>query len=210
MAFRIHLIAFHKAPADRVKANVLKLFPETEEERFADPEVFSSNDRWTCLCVSTHSAKREQFESFVAETAGPAVWITTNNPDDWIVRVGNGANELVALHLPLVNVDPDERQEADGEEVLQSLEIAPPPDLANEMAPLDGSEAWDRYFKHARSALESALTDAGIPFDSSRLHQLFSEEAFDEMDENDGAQLGYFVNEVLEIGFDLSEDDDRR
>ncbi len=209
MAYRVHLLAL-AIPAEDARRLICEKFPSTDAAIFDDPEIFVSNESWSCLCVSTHSAKREEVESLLSEVPTRAIWITTNNPDAWTIRVRQGSDVLVDLHIPWICVDPDEREEADGEEVLEALERSVvPPALREQIAGTDeGSAAWDLFLKHAHVALRDALQQAGVDFQPAQLDAMFEADSYEDVEDTEGCQLGYFVNEVLKIGLDLSEADE--
>jgi len=209
MGYRIHFLGFSSLPKGKLESSLRKR-GSFEDEFFSNPEVFVSNESWSAISVSKRSGICDHFEDIIAELATPSIWITTNDVDDWQVRIHDGTGKWARLlYLPWVNVDPDEHQEEDGAEVLDSIKANElPQDLKEKLASLETGDAWQAFFDYAHAELKQSLEKASIPFDAKGLLRMFSEEDFGDVSEYEAAQLGYFINAVLGVGFDLSAADE--
>lgn len=208
MGYRVHFLTFSKLSEGRLESS-LRQRGEFGDTFFSDPQVFVSNESWSGVCVGKRSEISEQFEDLISAMKAPSIWITTNEVDDWRIKVHDGAGDLAELHIPWVNVDPEEHEEEGGEEVLYEIRAnSLPADLQEQIGGLDTGEAWRAFFDHAQRALTEALEKASIGFDAEKLARLFSEEAFGEVSDYEASQLGYFINAVLGVGFDLSPAED--
>ncbi len=206
MAYRVQILALFGVSGDDLKARVISVDPAFDADHFHNPEIFASSSAWSALAVSPRSGVCEHFPKLAGAASG--VWLTTNNPDDWHVKVHADSRILADLHLPLANVDSDEWCEPDGGEVLESISGDLPSQLKALIAEAETGDAWRQYFAYARQVLHESLTASGIQFDSARLAQFFEEESLEDVRDAVGEQLGWFVNEVLGVGLDLSSADE--
>ena len=202
MGYRIQLLAQFGESSDAMRSKILQLCPDFEISEFDNPQVFCATDYCNCLAVNKRSKICNYFEQLAGHSA--CVWIVTNETDDWHLKIQYGNDVLANLHLPLVNVDPDEWCESDGNDVRLSIACELPRDLSSQITEMDTRGAWLHYFQFAERTIGECLTASDITFDSGKLSMLFSEEAFTTVSRAVGSQLGFFVNEVLEIGLDLS------
>lgn len=206
MGYRIQLLAQFGVAAEEMTSKILGLCPDFPPENFANRQIFYSNERCSCLAVSKQSGICNHFDELATQSA--CVRIVTNDTDDWHLKLLNQNTLLADLHLPLVNVDSDEWCEPDGKEVRQSISCKLPDELSNQIMEMDTPGAWLNYFKYAERTIDECLTACEIQFDTSKLQKLFSEDSFGAVSKTVGAQLGFFVCEVLKIGLDFSPADE--
>lgn len=208
MGYRIHFLAFPNLPQDKLETS-LRQRGAFEDDFFSNPQVFVTNESWSAIGVSTRFGICAQFEDLISELKAPSIWITTNETDDWQIRIHDGSGELAKLHIPWVNVDPEEHQEQDGKEVADELRASNlPAELQEKMGALGTSDAWRAFLDYAQAELTQSMEKASIPVDAEKLRLLFSEDDFGDIESHEASQLGYFINAVLGIGFDLSPADD--
>jgi len=206
MSYRIQLLSQFGLPTDVMEKEIRRLCPDFDPRHFADQQIFCSNDRCSCMAVSKRSSICKYFSELATQCA--CVWIVTNDTDDWHLKIQNGTSLLADLHLPLVNVDSDESCEPDGKDVRESISCDLPDQLTAQVVELDTAGAWSTYFKYSKKMIEECLKTCEIEFEPSNLSQLLSEQCLETVNRTTGAQLGFFVNEVLKIGLDLSPADD--
>ncbi|MEZ6094818.1 MAG: hypothetical protein R3C03_11390 [Pirellulaceae bacterium] len=206
MGYRIQLLAQFGGPTNAMQSKILEICPDFETTEFNNPQVFRSTDYCSCLAVSKRSRFCNYFEQLAGQFA--CVWIVTNDTDDWHLKIQNKNDVLANLHLPLMNVDPDEWCESDGNDVRLSIACELPVELSNQILKMDTKGAWSHYFEYAERTIRESLTASKITFDTGKLSMLFSEVAFTTVSRTVGSQLGFFVNEVLGVGLDLTPADE--
>ena len=206
MGYRIQLLAKFGVSSDSMTSKILELCPDCETRDFDNPQIFRANERCSCLAVSKSSEICKHFDELAGQSA--CVWIVTNDTDDWHLKIQNENTLLANLHLPLVNVDSDEWCEPDGKDVRDSISCELPDELSSQITQMDTRGAWSSYFEYAERTIGECLTASKIQFDTLKLSKLFTEDSFGSVSRTVGAQLGFFVNEVLGVGLDLSPADE--
>ena len=206
MSYRIQLLSQFGVSAEAMKSAILELCPDFDSKCFDDPQIFCSNNFGSSLAVTKRSVICDHFSTLAKRSA--CIWITTNDTDDWHLKILNDSKMLADLHLPLVNVDSDEWCEPNGRDVRDSISCELPDQLSTRIMASDTAAAWPAYFKYAERLIDKSLGFSKIEFDSSKLQMLFLEDSFSDVCRTIGGHLGFFVNEVLNTEIDLSPADD--